>query len=152
VLVYGAHFAEDVKDSRNFGWTADNCSFDWKALRDNVLAEVDRLNGLYRQTLENHEVKIIEQRATVTGPHEVTLADGTKKTAKYILVCTGARPHVPGCPGHELGITSNEAFHLDDVPKRILISGAGYIPNEFAGIFTHVGSKVTLTNLSHNLL
>jgi glutathione reductase (NADPH) len=141
-----------MQDARNFGWTAENCTFDWKALRDNVLAEVDRLNGLYRQTLENHKVEIIEQRATVTGPHEVTLADGTKKTAKYILVCTGARPHVPGCPGHELGITSNEAFHLDAVPKRILISGAGYIANEFAGIFNEFGAKVTLINRSDQLL
>jgi glutathione reductase (NADPH) len=152
LLVYGAHFAEDLQDAKNFGWTAENCTFNWKSLRDNVLKEVDRLNGLYRQTLENHEVEIIEQRATVTGPHEVTLADGTKKTAKYILVCTGARPHVPGCPGHELGITSNEAFHLDDVPKRILISGAGYIANEFAGIFNEFGAKVTLINRSDQLL
>jgi glutathione reductase (NADPH) len=152
LLVYGAHFAEDMQDARNFGWTAENCTFDWKALRDNVLAEVDRLNGLYRQTLENHKVEIIEQRATVTGPHEVTLADGTKKIAKDILVCTGARPHVPGCPGHELGITSNEAFHLDAVPKRILISGAGYIANEFAGIFNEFGAKVTLINRSDQLL
>src|SRR3569623_2042692 len=152
LLVYGAHFAEDMQDSKAFGWTADNCTFDWKALRDNVLAEVDRLNGLYRQTLDNHEVEIIEQRATVTGPHEVTLADGTKRTARYILVCTGARPHVPGCPGHELGITSNEAFHLDVVPKRILISGAGYIANEFAGIFNEFGAKVTLINRSDQIL
>jgi len=152
LLVYGAHFAEDLQDSKAFGWTAENCTFDWKALRDNVLAEVDRLNGLYGQTLENHKVEVIEQRATVSGPHEVTLADGTKKTARYILVCTGARPHVPDCPGHELGITSNEAFHLDAVPKRILISGAGYIANEFAGIFNEFGAKVTLINRSDTLL
>ncbi|HEY7807646.1 MAG TPA: glutathione-disulfide reductase [Croceibacterium sp.] len=152
LLVYGAHFAEDLQDSKNFGWTAENCVFDWKSLRDNVLAEVDRLNGLYRQALENHNAEIIEQRATVSGPHEVTLADGTKKTAKYILVCTGARPHVPGCPGHELGITSNEAFHLDAVPKRILISGAGYIANEFAGIFNEFSARVTLINRSDTLL
>jgi len=152
LLVYGAHFAEDMQDAKNFGWTAESCVFDWKTLRDNVLAEVDRLNGLYRQTLENHKVEIIEQRATVTGPHEVTLADGTRKTAKYILVCTGARPHVPGCPGHEFGITSNEAFHLESVPKRILISGAGYIANEFAGIFNEFGAKVTLINRSDQLL
>ncbi len=152
LLVYGAHFAEDLQDSKAFGWTAENCTFDWQALRDNVLGEVDRLNGLYRQTLENHKVEIIEQRATVTGPHEVTLTDGRKKTARYILIATGARPHVPSCPGHELGITSNEAFHLDSVPKRILISGAGYIANEFAGIFNEFGAKVTLINRSDQLL
>lgn len=152
MLVYGAHFAEDMQDAKAFGWTAENCTFDWATLRDNVLAEVDRLNGLYTQTLENHDVEIIEQRATVSGPHEVTLADGTKKTAKVILIATGARPHVPSCPGHTHGITSNEAFHLDAIPKRILISGAGYIANEFAGIFNEFGSKVTLINRSDQLL
>ena len=107
MLVYGAHFAEDLKDAQAFGWDTTGCSFDWVKLRDNVLGDVDRLNGLYRQTLENAGVEIIEQRATVTGPNEVTLADGTKKTAKFILIATGARPHVPDCPGNEHGITSN---------------------------------------------
>jgi glutathione reductase (NADPH) len=152
MLVYGAHFAEDLQDAANFGWSVESCRFDWQVLRDNVLKDVDRLNGLYRQTLENHDVEIFEQRATVTGPHEVTLADGTKKTAKYILICTGARPHIPSCPGHEFGITSNEAFHLGAVPKRILISGAGYIANEFAGIFNEFGADVTLINRSDVLL
>ena len=152
MLVYGSQFAEDLQDARAFGWTVETPSFDWAVLRDNVLKDVDRLNGLYRQTLENHGVEIIEQRATVSGPHEVTLADGTKKTARFILIATGARPHVPSCPGHELGITSNDAFHLEAVPKRILIAGAGYIANEFAGIFNEFGSKVTLINRSDQLL
>ena len=152
MLVYGAHFAEDLKDAQAFGWDTTGCSFDWIKLRDNVLGDVDRLNGLYRQTLENAGVEIIEQRATVTGPNEVTLADGTKKTAKVILIATGARPHVPDCPGNEHGITSNEAFHLDAVPRRILIAGAGYIANEFAGIFNEFGAKVTLINRSDQLL
>ena len=152
MLVYGAHFAEDLQDAKNFGWTTENCSFDWKTLRDNVLGDVDRLNGLYTQTLENHDVTIIEQRAKVTGPHEVELADGTRVTAKYILIATGARPHIPECDGHELGITSNEAFHLDAIPKRILIAGGGYIANEFAGIFNEFGSQVTIINRSDVLL
>jgi glutathione reductase (NADPH) len=152
MLVYGAHFAEDLQDAKAFGWTTEGATFDWKVLRDNVLKDVDRLNGLYRQTLENHGVEIIEQRATVTGPHEVTLADGTKKTARHILVATGARPHIPSCPGNELGITSNEAFHLDAIPRRILIAGAGYIANEFAGIFNEFGARVTLINRSDQLL
>jgi glutathione reductase (NADPH) len=152
MLVYGAHFAEDLQDAKAFGWTAENCTFDWATLRDNVLKEVDRLNGLYSQTLENHKVEIIPQRATVTGPNEVTLADGTKLTAKYILVATGARPHVPDCPGHEHGITSNEAFHLDALPGRMLIAGGGYIANEFAGIFNEFGTQVTIINRSDKLL
>jgi glutathione reductase (NADPH) len=152
MLVYGAHFAEDIEDAGHFGWEVGTCKFDWVKLRDNVLGDVDRLNGLYTQTLENNGVEIIAQRATISGPNEVTLADGTTKTAGKILIATGARPHVPSCPGHELGITSNEAFHLDAIPKRVLIAGAGYIANEFAGIFHQFGAKVTLINRSDQLL
>ena len=152
MLVYGSQFAEDLQDARAFGWTVETPSFDWAVLRDNVLKDVDRLNGLYTQTLENHKVEIVPQRATVSGPNEVTLADGSKVTAKYILICTGARPHVPSCPGHEHGITSNEAFHLEELPKRILIAGGGYIANEFAGIFNEFGTHVTIINRSDQLL
>jgi glutathione reductase (NADPH) len=152
MLVYGAHFAEDLQDARNFGWTVGNPTFDWATLRDNVLKDVDRLNGLYTQTLETHKVEIIHQRATVTGAHEVTLADGRKVTAKYILVATGARPQVPAFPGSDLVITSNEAFHLDELPRRLVIAGGGYIANEFAGIFNEFGSQVTIVNRSDKLL
>ncbi|MFC0203807.1 glutathione-disulfide reductase [Novosphingobium soli] len=152
MLVYGAHFAEDLEDAKQFGWEIPECRFDWIKLRDNVLGDVDRLNGLYTQTLENNKVTIFHERATITGPNEVTLASGAKKTARYILVATGARPHVPSFPGHEHGITSNEAFHLDAIPRRILIAGAGYIANEFAGIFHQFGAKVTLMNRSDQLL
>jgi len=152
MLVYGAHFAEDLQDAKAFGWNVGECTFDWPTLRDNVLKDVDRLNGLYTQTLENNHVEIIEQRATVSGPNEVTLADGRKVSARIILICTGARPHVPDCPGHEHGITSNEAFHLDALPKRILIAGGGYIANEFAGIFNEFGTQVTIINRSDKIL
>lgn len=152
MLVYGAHFAEDLEDAKHFGWDIPECKFDWIKLRDNVLGDVDRLNGLYTQTLESNGVEILRARATITGPHEITLSGGQKKTARHILVATGARPHVPSCPGHELGITSNEAFHLDAIPRRILIAGAGYIANEFAGIFNEFGAKVTLVNRSDQLL
>ncbi|KHL26167.1 glutathione reductase [Croceibacterium mercuriale] len=152
MLVYGAHFAEDLQDARNFGWTVENPRFDWGTLRDNVLNEVTRLEGLYSQTLQNNGVTIIPQRARVTGPNEVTLADGEVVTARHILIATGARPHVPDCPGHEHGITSNEAFHLDALPRRVLIAGGGYIANEFAGIFNELGSQVTIINRTDQLL
>ncbi len=152
MLVYGAHFAEDLEDAKNFGWTIDNPKFDWTVLRDNVLGDVDRLNGIYTSTLENNGVEIIIDRAVLTGPHDIRLGSGKTVTAKYILIATGARPHVPDCPGHELGITSNEAFHLDALPPRILIAGGGYIANEFAGIFNEFGSKVTIMNRSDKLL
>ena len=153
LLVYGAHFAEDLKDARRFGWDVPNdCTFHWPTLRDNVLAEVDRLNGLYTQTLDNHGVEVVHQRATVSGANEITLAGGTTLTAEYILIAVGARPHVPDCPGHEHGITSNEVFHLEDLPKRVLIAGGGYIANEFAGIFNEFGSQVTIINRSDKIL
>lgn len=152
LLVYGAHFAEDLHDARRFGWKVPDCEFDWAALRDNVLAEVDRLNQAYTNTLDSHGVEIVQERATVAGPHEVKLASGRTVTAKVILIAVGATPAVPKCPGHELGITSNEVFHLDQLPKRVLIAGAGYIANEFAGIFNEFGSKVTLINRSDVIL
>ncbi len=152
LLVYGAHFAEDLKDARRFGWNVPECDFDWAVLRDNVLADVDRLNGLYTQTLQNNNVETFLERATVTGPHEVTLASGRTVTAKYILIATGAHPHVPDFPGSDLGITSNEVFHLDKLPKRVLIAGGGYIANEFAGIFNEFGSHVTLVNRTDVIL
>lgn len=152
LLVYGAHFAEDLHDARCFGWDVPDCSFDWTRLRDNVLGEVDRLNQAYTDTLKNHHVEIILERAVVTGPNSVKLASGREISARIILIATGARPAVPACPGNEHGITSNDVFHLDALPKRVLIAGAGYIANEFAGIFNEFGSKVTLINRSDVIL
>ncbi len=153
LLVYGAHFAEDLRDASAFGWDVpDQCNFSWRRLRDNVLAEVDRINGAYTQTLENHGVEILHERAVVTGPHSVRLASGRDVTAERILIAVGARPAVPSCPGHEHGITSNEAFHLDAIPKRVLIAGAGYIANEFAGVFHQFGAHVMLINRTDVIL
>ncbi|TWJ09832.1 glutathione-disulfide reductase [Altererythrobacter ishigakiensis] len=152
MLVYGAHFAEDLEDAKRFGWDIEGKSFDWKRLRDIVQDDVTRLNGLYTETLDNHGVEVITERAEITGPHEITLASGKVVTAKHILIAVGARPHVPEFPGSDLAITSNEAFHLDEVPKRILIAGGGYIANEFAGIFNEFGSKVCIVNRSDQIL
>jgi glutathione reductase (NADPH) len=152
LLIYGAHFAEDLQDARRFGWDVPQCNFHWPTLRDNVLAEVGRLEEAYTETLTNHKVEIIKERAVVAGPNEIRLAGGRTVTAKIILVATGARPVVPDFPGSELGITSNEAFHLPDLPKRVVIAGAGYIANEFAGIFHNLGSHVTLVNRSDVIL
>ncbi|WEK43786.1 MAG: glutathione-disulfide reductase [Candidatus Sphingomonas colombiensis] len=153
LLVYGAHFAEDLKDARRFGWEVPkDCAFDWKTLQANMFAEVDRINRAYTTTLESNAVEIIHQRAVITGPNEITLADGTVKTAGKILIASGARPHVPDFPGSEHGITSNEAFHLEAIPKRVLIAGAGYIANEFAGIFHQFGAHVIVMNRSKEIL
>ena len=152
LLVYGAHFAEDLKDARRFGWDVPECGFDWKTLRDNVLADVDRLNGIYQQTLNTNSVTTFHERATIAGPHEITLASGEKVTARYILVATGAWPMVPDIEGAEHGITSNEVFHIDEMPKRVVIAGGGYIANEFAGIFHEFGAHVTIVNRSDTIL
>ncbi|MEO1167837.1 MAG: glutathione-disulfide reductase [Pseudomonadota bacterium] len=153
LLVYGAHFAEDLKDAQKFGWKlASKPDFDWPTLRDNVLAEVDRINGAYTDTLENHGVELILDRVTVTGPHEVKLGNGETKSAKTILVATGAWPHLPEFPGSEHAISSNEVFHLDELPARVVIAGGGYIANEFAGIFNKLGSRVTMVNRSEVIL
>ncbi|MEP7315871.1 MAG: glutathione-disulfide reductase [Sphingomicrobium sp.] len=152
LLVYGAHFAEDLNDAAMFGWDVPAPRFDWPVLRDNVLAEVDRLEGLYGQTLGNHHVEIHHERAVVSGPNEVTLASGKKITAGKILIATGAHPFLPPIKGIEHAITSNEVFHLAKMPKRVVIAGGGYIANEFAGIFHSFGAQVTIVNRSDTIL
>ncbi|MCZ8136901.1 MAG: glutathione-disulfide reductase [Porphyrobacter sp.] len=152
MLVYGAHFAEDLVDAQNFGWTIEGKSFDWIRLRDHVQNDVTRLEGLYGQTLSNHNVTVFKERATITGDHQITLESGKVVTAAHILIATGARPLIPDFPGNGHVITSNEAFHLDAIPRRILIAGGGYIANEFAGIFNEFGSKVTIANRSDTIL
>jgi glutathione reductase (NADPH) len=152
LLVYGAHFAEDLADAKRFGWNTDGATFDWATLRDNVADEVNRLEGLYTQTLGNNHVDSFVERAVVTGPNSVKLASGREITAKYILIATGAWPSAPDVPGAEYGITSNEVFHLPELPKRAVIAGAGYIANEFAGIFNELGVDVTLVTRGDKML
>ena len=152
LLVYGAHFAEDLDDAAMFGWDVPEKRFDWIVLRDNVLAEVGRLEGAYTETLTNHDVEIFKERATVAGQNKVRLASGKEISAGKILIATGARPVMPQIEGIEHAITSNEAFHLEQLPKRIVIVGGGYIANEFAGIFHQFGSQVTLVNRTDVLL
>lgn len=152
LLVYGSHFAEELQDAANYGWTVEKMQFDWPTLRDAVLKDVDRLNAAYTSTLENNKVERFLERAEITGPHSVRLASGREITAKYILVATGAWPVMPQFEGSDLCITSNEVFHLDALPRRVVISGAGYIAMEFAGIFNALGCHVTVVNRSETLL
>ncbi len=152
LLVYGAHFAEDLDDAAMFGWDVPEKRFDWAVLRDNVLSEVGRLEGAYTETLTNHDVTIFKERATLIGSNSVRLASGKTITAEKILIATGARPLMPELPGIEHAISSNETFHLEKLPKRIIIAGGGYIANEFAGIFHQFGSHVTLVNRTDVLL
>ena len=152
LLVYGAHFAEDLNDAAMFGWDINHCEFSWPVLRDNVLAEVGRLEEAYTETLSNHDVHIFHERAVLTGANSVRLASGREIRAKHILIATGARPAMPAIEGIEHAISSNEVFHLENLPKRIVIAGGGYIANEFAGIFHQFGSHVTIVNRSDVIL
>ena len=152
LLVYGAHFAEDIQDAQRFGWDTKGATFDWNVLRDNVAAEVNRLEGLYGQTLGNNKVEIFRERAIVTGPNSVKLASGREITAANILIATGAWPSVPEIAGAGHGITSNEVFSLPKLPKRAVIAGGGYIANEFAGIFNELGVEVKLITHGDRIL
>jgi glutathione reductase (NADPH) len=152
LLVYGAHFAEDLEDAAMFGWDVPEKRFDWTVLRDNVLAEVGRLEGAYTETLTNHNVMIFHERAELTGPNSLKLSGGREVTADKILIATGAWPVMPKIDGIEHAISSNEVFNLERMPKRTVIAGGGYIANEFAGIFHQFGCRVTLVNRSDVIL
>ncbi|HLO19743.1 MAG TPA: glutathione-disulfide reductase [Sphingomicrobium sp.] len=152
LLVYGAHFAEDLDDAAMFGWNVPEKSFCWPVLRDNVLSEVSRLESAYTDTLTNHDVTIFHERATFAGPNSIKLAGGKEITAEKVLIATGARPVMPPIEGIEHAISSNEVFHLEELPKRIVIAGGGYIANEFAGIFHQFGTQVTLVNRTDVIL
>ena len=155
LFVYASRFAEDFEDAAGFGWTLDaKPSFDWPTLRDAVANEVSRLSGLYRKGLEGAKIEIREERAVVTGPHSVRLAKSEQTvTARHILVATGGWPSFdPPIPGGELGISSNEVFHLPSLPKRLLVVGGGYIALEFASLFARLGVAVTVLHRGDNVL
>lgn len=143
LLVYGAHFADDFEQAAGFGWSLEDAQFDWGQLIANKNREIERLNGIYRNLLINSGVTLLEGHAKLTGAHEVEV-DGQRYSAEHILIATGGWPQIPDIPGKELAISSNEAFYLKDLPKRVLVVGGGYIAVEFAGIFQGLGAKTSL--------
>jgi glutathione reductase (NADPH) len=143
LLVYGSQFSHDVEDAAGFGWTVEPPVFDWATMIANKDKEIARLEGIYRKLFENAGAKTFDGRATLKDAHTVLIGDKTV-TADKILIATGGHPVKPAIPGAELMITSNEAFHLKEQPKRIVIVGGGYIALEFAGIFNGFGSQVTV--------
>lgn len=142
LMVYASHYSEDFEDAAAYGWSVGSRSFDWSTLIANKDKEISRLNGIYRNILESNGAEIIEGRATIADPHTVEVG-GRRVTARHILVATGSWPRMPDVPGAELAISSNEFFHLDRQPERVLVVGGGYIAVEFAGILCGMGSKVT---------
>src|SRR5499427_7710970 len=153
LLVYASRFADEFEDAAGYGWTVGEPSFDWASLIANKDREIARLELAYTTNLERAKVAIVKSRAVIVDPHTVKLADGTTVRAKHILIATGAAPSLgKEIEGHEHVISSNEAFHLKELPRRILIQGGGYIAVEFAGIFHGLGSQVTLVYRGDNIL
>nr|GEX40363.1 glutathione reductase, cytosolic [Tanacetum cinerariifolium] len=149
ILVYGATFGPEIQDAREYGWqVSENVDFDWKKLLQKKTEEIVRLSGVYKRLLSNAGVKLFEGEGRIVGPNEVEVIqlDGTKLsyTAKHILIATGSRAQRPDIPGQELGITSDEALSLDELPKRVVVLGGGYIAVEFASIWRGMGSTVNL--------
>ena len=144
LFVYASRFSDMYEIAGSFGWTV-NATFDWPTLVANKDKEIARLEAAYVAGLEKPGVEIIRDRAVITGPNSVKLLkDGRELSTRYILVATGGHPHIPDIPGKELGITSNEAFHLEKLPHSILIEGGGYIALEFATIFAGLGVHTTV--------
>jgi glutathione reductase (NADPH) len=143
LLVYAAHFREDFADAAGYGWTVGEPEFSWPRLIANKNAEIARLESVYVDLLAKAGVAILRGGARIVDPRGVEV-DGRRITAKHILVATGGHPMLPRIPGVEHAITSDEAFELAALPRRIVIVGGGYIGVEFAGIFNGLGSQVTL--------
>jgi glutathione reductase (NADPH) len=154
LLVYASRFADEFEDAVGYGWSVGEPSFDWPTLIANKDREITRLEAAYTTNLERAEVAIVKSRAEIVDAHTVRLvSDGTTVRAKHILVATGAAPSLgKEIEGHAHVISSNEAFHLKELPNRILIQGGGYIAVEFAGIFNGLGSQVTLVYRGDNIL
>ncbi|AUX46300.1 glutathione reductase [Sorangium cellulosum] len=164
LLVYASHFAEDFEDAGGYGWTVPGHgaaaaggdghggpAFAWPTFLRNKNKEIERLNGIYERLLKNSGAEIRWGRAKIVDPHTVEI-DGATVTAEHILVATGSRPWIPEFPGRELAISSDEAFYLDDLPRRVIIVGGGYIAVEFASILHGLGAKVSLIHRGMHLL
>lgn len=143
LMVFASEYRDMPASARAYGWDIQDGSFDWDTFRARLHAELDRLEGVYRNLLAGSGVETFDARATVKDAHTVTLSTGEEKTAKHILIATGGRPHWPDMPNAHLGMVSDDIFHLEKLPKRILIVGGGYIACEFAGILHGLGCEVT---------
>jgi len=153
LFVYASRFNGEFEDAAGFGWTVSQPSFDWATLVANKDREIGRLEAAYGATLEKAGVEVVKDRAVLVDAHTVQLGNGLRVRAGYMLVATGATPsYGEPIPGLEHVISSNEAFHLSEFPRRILIQGGGYIAVEFAGIFAGLGSHVTLVYRGENIL
>jgi glutathione reductase (NADPH) len=148
---FAAHYGEDIGDAAAYGWRVAPPAFDWPTLLANKDREIERLNAAYAKLLTGVGVTLIHGRATLADAHSVDIG-GRRISARYILVATGGWPVVPPVPGAEHAISSNEAFHLGELPRRVLVVGGGYIAVEFASIFNGLGVDTTLVYRGERLI
>lgn len=151
LLSHAAHFSQQAEEAKGYGWQLDKPQFDWTTLIANKDREITRLNGVYDRMLAGAGVTVIHGHATLSGPHEVQV-NGQSIHARHILIATGGTPRLPDIPGIEHAISSNEAFHLPQLPKRVVVVGGGYIAVEFASIFNGLGAQTTLLHRRQQLL
>ncbi|MFZ6745392.1 glutathione-disulfide reductase [Undibacterium sp. JH2W] len=151
LMSYAAHYHEDFADAAGFGWSMGEQQFDWATLIANKDKEITRLNGIYAQILTNAKVDIIAGHAQIIDAHTVAV-NGKQYRARHILIATGGHPILPELPGSELGITSDEFFHLPALPRRAVVQGGGYIAVELASILNGLGCHVTLVQRGNQIL
>jgi glutathione reductase (NADPH) len=152
-MVYASEFSHHFKTAKSYGWTIEGAKFDWPHFLDEKDKEIARLSGIYVRNLQNAGAELAHGKARLTDAHTIEIDKVGTKTAGKILIATGGRPWMPkDLPGAEFAISSNEAFQLTELPKRIVIAGGGYIAVEFAGIFNGMGVDVTLVHRGPNVL
>lgn len=142
LFVYGASYADDFAHAQSYGWDVGAPTFDWPTLRENKNLEIARINGVYGKLLADAGATLIRGHARLLDAHTVEI-NGAQHSAEHILIATGCAPDKPDIPGRELAITSDDAFHLSTLPRRVIVSGGGYIAVEFASIFRGLGVQVT---------
>jgi glutathione reductase (NADPH) len=153
LFVIGSHVRHEIDDAAGFGWTIPEATFDWATMVANKDKEIARLEGIYTANVEKAGVRIVKTRAVIEDAHTLRLTNGETVTARHILIATGGMPnHGAAIPGIEHVISSNEAFHLEELPRRVVIHGGGYIALEFAGIFAGFGADVTVIYRGDNIL
>lgn len=151
LFAYASDFGPSFDDAKGYGWSMDNVSFDWNTLIENKNKEISRLNGIYEGILERAGVELIRGYARFIDDHTLDI-DGKTVTAEKILIATGGKPRRPNYEGAEHAIVSDDAFYLKELPKHVVIEGAGYIAVEFAHIFHGMGAKVTVIYRGDSIL
>ena len=150
LFVYGSHFAYDLADARGYGWTMHS-AFDWRALRENKDREIARLNGIYEVLLQRAGVELLRGQVRLQDPHTVEVG-AVRHTAQRILIATGGLPILPDIPGREHALTSDAVFGLEELPKRAMVVGAGYIALELGSVLRALGVEVTLVHRGEEIL